>query len=168
MGIVMLLEIGHLKDDPGEYEYYDFEFSPEETDEDCVMLSPVHVTGSVTYGGNGYLVAGKLSAKTQIPCSRCLAPVDQDLAFDFDEEFEEQEFPEEDAVIDLFDVAAQIWVTAVPMQVLCDDECKGLCPQCGKNLNEGECGCQGSEVDPRLEILRGYTAQGDAKSEEDK
>ncbi|MCL1896952.1 MAG: DUF177 domain-containing protein [Clostridiales bacterium] len=159
----MIMEIGHLKDDPGEYEYYDFAFSLEDSEEDCIMLTPVKVTGSVTFGGNMFLLSGQVSAKVRLLCSRCLAPVDQDLVFAFDEEYEEDEFPEEDAVIDLEDVASQIWVTSVPMQTLCDEECKGLCAQCGKNLNEGECDCTGSEVDPRLEILRTLTAQDEDK-----
>jgi len=151
----MLVEIGRLRSDPGEYENYDFEFSPSDSGEDCTLLTPVHVTGNVTFGGNMFILTGRITAKAQLPCSRCLAPVNQELAADFEEEFDEQEFPEEDAVIDLEDVASQLWVTSVPMRVLCHNECKGLCPQCGKNLNENECDCVGTSTDPRLEVLRG-------------
>ena len=42
----------------------------------------------------------------------------------------------------------------LPSKFLCKDSCKGLCPKCGKNLNEGDCGCSLQEADPRLAILR--------------
>ena len=42
----------------------------------------------------------------------------------------------------------------LPSKHLCREDCKGLCPKCGKNLNEGECGCDLREIDPRLEILK--------------
>ena len=41
-----------------------------------------------------------------------------------------------------------------PQKYLCKDDCKGLCPECGKNLNEGDCGCNKTQVDSRLEILK--------------
>ena len=42
------------------------------------------------------------------------------------------------------------------MAVVCDEDCKGLCPKCGKNLNQGECGCVVKEVDPRLAVLQKF------------
>ena len=39
------------------------------------------------------------------------------------------------------------------MRVLCSEDCKGLCPKCGRDLNEGECGCDLKEPDPRLAVL---------------
>lgn len=42
----------------------------------------------------------------------------------------------------------------LPTKFLCKPDCKGLCPQCGKNLNEGKCSCSARQVDPRLEILK--------------
>ena len=44
--------------------------------------------------------------------------------------------------------------SAIVFPPLCKPDCKGLCPQCGKNLNEGKCGCSARQVDPRLEILK--------------
>ena len=53
-----------------------------------------------------------------------------------------------------------------PVRFLCDEDCKGLCPKCGKDLNEGECSCVTKEVDPRLEPLRKLLEQ--IKNEENK
>jgi uncharacterized protein len=48
----------------------------------------------------------------------------------------------------------ELSLLSIPMQVYCRDACKGICVQCGKNLNEGECDCVFDDVDPRLEALR--------------
>lgn len=43
---------------------------------------------------------------------------------------------------------------AIPMKKLCSEDCKGLCPKCGKNLNEGTCDCKDENIDPRWDVLR--------------
>ena len=56
------------------------------------------------------------------------------------------------------DLAGLLWeefVLALPVRPLCKPDCKGLCPDCGKNLNEGSCSCVRDEGDPRLAALRG-------------
>ena len=60
----------------------------------------------------------------------------------------------------MLDLAAVCWeefVLALPVNPLCKTDCKGLCPQCGTNLNNGTCGCIPDEGDPRLAVLRGLT-----------
>ena len=152
----MIVVIGHLRDDLGTYEYFDFDLSPEDSGEGCSLLTPVHASCSVVFGGNAFLVSGKLNARVEMPCVRCLTPVVQELDFDFDEEFDEALLPGEEASLDLGDLAAQTWLTSLPMRVLCKEDCAGLCPQCGKNLNDGPCDCKEEELDPRLEILKEY------------
>ena len=44
-------------------------------------------------------------------------------------------------------------VVNLPMKHLCKDDCEGICPKCGKDLNEGDCGCPAKEIDPRLQAL---------------
>ncbi len=55
------------------------------------------------------------------------------------------------------DIAEQVWETLLlllPPKVLCNEDCLGLCPECGADLNEGACGCSQQAGDPRLEVLR--------------
>jgi uncharacterized protein len=61
--------------------------------------------------------------------------------------------PETDK-IDLRDDIRDYILLAVPMKKLCSEECKGLCPKCGKNLNDGPCNCKDEKVDPRWEPLQ--------------
>jgi len=57
--------------------------------------------------------------------------------------------PREASEIVLDDDIRDYALLAIPMKKLCKDDCKGLCPECGKNLNEGGCDCKNHEVDPR-------------------
>lgn len=150
----MKIEIGRLKQEPGAAEAFDFLLSPEGGEEDYVLLTPIHVKGTLTNSGNDFRLAGRLEAKVRLVCSRCLSPVEQELAVDVEEDYGYEEFPEVDPFIDLGDIAAQIWLTSIPMQVLCREDCKGLCLQCGKDLNEGDCSCPKEEIDPRLAALK--------------
>lgn len=80
-------------------------------------------------------------------CSRCLKPAEKTVVVDFDEEFrpypcEDEEVNEyKNDRIDLNTLTAQLILTNVPYTIYCKEDCKGLCPTCGKDLNEGECGC---------------------------
>ena len=150
----MIIKLDQLKRDPGEYESFDFGAEPLPEDNGYELLTPIHAVGTVTFGGNQFLLSGSLDARVRMPCSRCLCVVEEDVAIDFDEEYDEVEFDREDPVIDVGEIAAQIWSASIPMSVLCDEDCKGLCAQCGANLNEGECCCPPEDIDPRLEILR--------------
>jgi uncharacterized protein len=58
-----------------------------------------------------------------------------------------------DNAIDLEDLMREQFLLALPMKPLCSDACKGLCPQCGANLNTNPCNCNPSWVDPRLKVL---------------
>lgn len=105
----------------------------------------------------GLLAKGALATVVGVVCSRCLCDFDQELSIDFSEEFllqrEEGAFIiDEYRQIDLSEVARQYTLLAEPMKPLCREDCSGLCPSCGRNLNLGACGCV-KEIDPRLAIL---------------
>ena len=59
-----------------------------------------------------------------------------------------------DYQLELDDLAISDILLELPSKFLCNDDCKGLCQNCGKNLNKGECDCSKSNVDPRLDILK--------------
>jgi uncharacterized protein len=135
----------------------------------------VHATGSVRRDHEGFAVAGEMRYSGELLCVRCLAPVpwQQDEAFEIllrhrshEPAAEEVELGDEDLdvvfiddeVLDLADLAAEQVLLAMPMRVLCDESCSGLCPTCGANRNlRPECGCE-PQVDPRWEALKGLKA----------
>ncbi len=120
------------------------------------------------------VVSINLAAGVSIPCSRCLEPAEADISgelryiFSLKHEEHAKDEPEEmrdgeeeiielDAWEDEVDLGQMIWetlITALPAALVCSPDCKGLCPQCGANLNKGPCGCRKDTKDPRFDILR--------------
>jgi uncharacterized protein len=115
-------------------------------------------------------VSGELNTRVEMVCARCLEPVVEDVAHNFDlyyrpmksitreEEFRlklddtEIAFYEGDGLF-LTDVLAEQVLLAIPMKTICRSDCKGLCPHCGANLNSDECRCESHAGDPRLAPL---------------
>ncbi|MDO5115274.1 MAG: DUF177 domain-containing protein [Synergistaceae bacterium] len=129
------------------------------------------------FRSEGRIVAAiSLRARVSAPCARCLdsaaCDIESELRYIFslrrdegkrDENASVQD-GEEDIILldsweDEIDLAQLVWetlITALPAAILCSPDCKGLCPQCGANLNNGPCGCKGEKGDPRLEILKDF------------
>jgi uncharacterized protein len=141
-------------------------------DEDQVVGEvSVHLVGSARAVGGRYVVSGSISAAGALACTRCLDPVPWTLTDEFSAEFRvateapgEGEFPIADdeldvsfvsgGELDLADLAAEQVMLGLPMRIVCDDSCAGLCPRCGANRNhEGACRCE-ADVDPRWQALR--------------
>ena len=99
-------------------------------------------------------------------CARCNSPVEIKLGVDVtktisDEKPNEDEdenldyiYMDEDKNIDISTVFAEQVVFDMPFRFLCKEDCKGLCPKCGINLNQGTCDCDKKGGDPRLAILK--------------
>jgi len=66
---------------------------------------------------------------------------------------------DEHHVLDLYEAVRQYALLALPMKPLCKQECPGICPQCGKNLNEGKCSCPRRERDARWAKLEGLLSR---------
>ncbi|MHC1791609.1 YceD family protein [Solidesulfovibrio sp.] len=121
---------------------------------------------SVTPQGRSVLVAGWLRGSCVTPCDRCAEDVvlAVETSFDLYEELplEDEQSLEPGLVrrrgkILELDAGSLLWeqfLLALPVKPLCDDDCPGLCPHCGKALREGPCGCDVEEGDPRLAVLR--------------
>ena len=149
-------------------------YQPDELklDEDDVsLIEPVEIRGRLWTGSWEVNLAGRLSAKLEAPCARCLKPVALPIAADFSERFvpevswgseEQHELHEEDLdlavfdgeAIEIDDVVREELLLAMPAQVLCREDCKGLCPGCGVDRNVTECGCETQQVDERWQALK--------------
>ena len=108
----------------------------------------------ITNTGDALLLQGEVETCGITSCARCLEPVDVDLfgelegyylldPEDYPEDMEADEFEvlPEDRKIDVAPLITAALLLDVPMIPLCSEECKGICPTCGINLNEGECTC---------------------------
>ncbi|MGH7659647.1 MAG: YceD family protein [Vulcanimicrobiaceae bacterium] len=112
--------------------------------------SPAHVVLELRGADQGIRIEGTIDANAVGECRRCLAEVELSLHLEIDERVapgEETDPVAESNVLagerlNLEDLVRQLSLTALPMGVLCSEECRGLCPQCGRNRNAGACGCQ--------------------------
>jgi uncharacterized protein len=138
--------------------------------------SPVVGTVRFTRTQQGVLAEGQVRVAAEQTCSRCLEPVSSPVTLAFEEEFRQTldihtglpvdvpgESKDDQAVlIDAHHVLAldelirQYLLAWLPMHPLCREDCQGLCPECGRNLNEGPCGCSPSNVDGRWQALGGF------------
>ena len=131
---------------------------------------PLTVEGTATNTGRIILVDGTVSVTLQRPCGRCLEPVTQSLQVPFSEEYlhvsekgqdlagtdEEKLVIFEGNNIDLAPQVRENLLLELPMSGLCREDCRGLCPVCGQNLNVRECDCQPVNIDPRLQVLEKF------------
>jgi len=126
----------------------------------AVFTTPVSLEGEVIKEQDIYYVEGTGSVGICMPCSRCLEPVELSVDFKLNEKFGNNAGDDEEIEtfsgdsIDLSSAVMRNILAVMPMKVVCSDDCKGLCPVCGQNLNVKDCGCDTTYVDPRFESLR--------------
>ena len=139
-------------------DFSDFEFQGSNP-----FKEPISVHGTVDGAGSVVLLRADVSYRMDGVCDRCLTPTVYESSFSIERVLvTSTENDSDDLVVvdqfmlDLDDlVSAEIWME-LPTKTLCREDCRGLCPSCGKNLNEGECGCSGKTIDPRLAALADY------------
>lgn len=129
----------------------------------CEFLKPFNIRLKAFRVREIFEVQGTLRTSVRLPCSRCLKDFDTPLASDFElsytkeipglmDVFDEEEIELKVEEIGMFyfkgeeinlqqGIQEQV-VMAFPLQPLCDENCKGLCPRCGSDLNQGDCGCK--------------------------
>ena len=127
------------------------------------VTEPVAITGTVRNTADVLMMKGTISTCLHGVCDRCASDFTQDLEIPVDvvlvEELSNEDsedewvFPLEADTADLEDIVRTVFVLNLDSKLLCSPECKGLCCRCGKNLNDGPCGCQ-KELDPRFAALR--------------
>ena len=141
----------------------------------CTFRGPLAARLRVAPGIDMVHVEGRIEGNARMACSRCLAPAEVPLDISFkltfarsapggaeDSDPEGKELQTEDLglvpfegeTIDFRDAVQEQVILAIPMQVRCREDCRGLCAGCGVNLNTETCRCARDEVDPRLAILK--------------
>lgn len=153
---------------------YDRTFEPSEVemaDDAYRIAAPVHLGFDIHKDKERFRLVGTMRTELELSCSRCLEPFRLPVEVAFDQRYlpqveaspgDEREIAEEDLEtsfyrdeqIDLNELLREQFYLALPMKPLCEDACKGLCPQCGTNLNDGTCDCSAEWEDPRLGALK--------------
>lgn len=131
-------------------------------DFEIVIMAPVVVKGTVTNTGEGFLLEAEVDFTYQTSCSRCLEPISKQETIAVKEQFaQDKEAAESDNVyyfygdfIEIDECIREQIVLSIPMKILCQDRCKGLCPECGKNLNREACTCLPADIHPQFAKLK--------------
>jgi uncharacterized protein len=140
-------------------------------DEDLKVIGPIDGHVRMRRVNQGLLIDGWVDLVLGLECARCLKPIEQPTHVTFEERFyptvdvmtgtalppiqEDDVFAiDEHHHVDLTEAIRQAVLLAVPLVPLCQEDCKGLCVQCGQDLNVGQCNCQPVEVDSRLDVLK--------------
>lgn len=129
------------------------------------------VEGRASRKGEEVRLKGRISAAVEVACDRCLRPVAGPLEVEFEESFipvaadaregEERELQAADLHVSVYDgesvdvdeLVREQLLLALPARFVCREDCKGLCPACGADLNAGDCACPRQETDPRWAAL---------------
>jgi uncharacterized protein len=173
----MLLDLNRLR---GQREHFERTFAPsafDPQDSEYRVAAPVELVLDVQrLGERAYGLSGRARTRLGVECSRCVEPfeVPVDAAFelryvpqsenagDGEVEVGEEDLAtafSQDGMIDLIDLLREQFVLALPMKPLCSDDCRGLCPECGTNLNKRQCQCAPKWEDPRLAPLKSLLAK---------
>jgi uncharacterized protein len=171
----MQIELEKLEGRKGDFAHV---YQPDElnpVDERVNLTEPVAVKGQVRLAGNEVFVSGHVETRAQLECDRCLKPIELPVSADFaldyitEADYESSSaaaLNEEELSVAVFDgesidvdemVKEQI-LLAVPARTLCREDCKGMCPECGIDLNTGQCNCAPNEVDPRWAALKNFNS----------
>ncbi len=129
--------------------------------------SPMKVSGDITNTAGYMRMCLSLSVEYVSTCARCLSPVSGEFTLDLEktvaprnmlgdlDEFKLDDYAIiEDGFLDMDEPLKEQLIMEFPLRFLCKEDCKGLCPKCGQNLNERDCGCDLKEIDPRLAPLQ--------------
>ena len=139
----------------------------------CSLTGAPELSVNILPVDGGWLLRGSLHADIVVPCSRCCRDTPLSLNESFEdyiampeegEPLPESTFEEGEShivyemgalMVDLAGIAWEQFALALPPTPVCREDCRGLCPHCGQDLNEGSCHCAEEQGDPRMALLRG-------------
>ena len=139
----------------------ELDFSQVEYQGGYPIRDPLHVTGEVTVRAGVVQLSAQAAFVFHGACDRCLTPftkaydipLEHTLVTTLENEENDDYILLDNYQLNLDDLVLADILLDLPYKSLCREDCRGLCPMCGKNLNEGLCGCNRKSVDPRLAVL---------------
>lgn len=125
------------------------------------VLEPIKVTGILAMLGDILYLDGVIEGCIQLSCARCLENFGYNFQIELHEKLTNNPDNKDDELIfinnnelDLTEIVENNIIMSLPIQRLCKEDCKGLCANCGANLNFNSCNCKNLEIDPRLAKLK--------------
>ena len=159
----MLIDLKHIfaPDNTSLPIEYSLDLSSTEVSGIYPLKKPVTVSGTVSNKASLVVLDAVITYEYDAPCDRCGAEtarthtirLNKSLAVSIEGEESDSILTVPDMKLDLDELLYSEVIVSLPMKHLCKEDCKGICPKCGKNLNDGKCGCPEKEIDPRLSAL---------------
>ena len=173
----MLLDLSKMR---GAHDRFVRAFEPSAVDQDGEVyrvVKAVSLPFDIYKDHRQLRLVGRMTTTLELACGRCL----ERFTFEVDEPFDLLYLPHDenvgegeiaiedddlntayyrDDVIDLGQLMREQFYLVLPMKPLCSESCRGLCPECGANLNAGTCGCVRRVEDPRWDALRSLADRG--------
>jgi len=172
---MLLLNLSKIRTAEERFErtYTPDQFEPQE---EFRVVAPVSLTFDIFKDKQQFRLVGRVHTTLELPCGRCLEPYTATVDQEFDLRYHpralntgegERELQDDDLTtafydndeIDLGHLMNEQFYLSLPMKPLCRDDCKGLCPICGTNLNNETCACNRTWEDPRLAALKKLKAE---------
>ncbi len=167
----MNIDLSSFLDNADEVLYFDGEIKLEDLDlrnNSVTIVEPIKCEGEIYRLDGDKVVNIRISYKYNDICHRCLKATTNEVKTtlsgklvegkkedDEDEGYDEVIFYEDD-LLQLKDYIIKQVILSLPMKTLCKEDCKGLCPKCGTDLNRSKCNCVHEDIDPRLEKLKEF------------
>lgn len=158
----MNIQLEQIFNIEGSVKEFDFSFEPDYTLSDDISLDAPGIAVSGKIENNTGIVSLSARAKfsATVVCSRCAEGFKKDFQIDIEHllannlvnEDNDDYIVVENSELDLSSLVCEDIIFSMPFRFLCDENCKGLCSKCGKNLNDGPCDCK-KDIDPRMAAL---------------
>lgn len=166
---IRLQELFSLPEHRAQFDYT-IDLSQEEVGFEKPFRQPVRLVGEVADKAGAVTLRAQVQARVFTQCARCGRAVAYDKTTPVEFLFVKEIAGEEDGLrddlfliesdtVELNDILVPELILDMEMTVLCQEDCKGVCPKCGQNWNDGPCGCRQQEPDPRWSVLQKFLNQ---------
>ena len=149
LGDTMILDLKKIKRSGKEREDFFFEYNPDKEIIDIPNVDfsgAVKIEGTVTLTGeHSAFIEGEVTFALSGECTRCLSQAHKEYVVELRESVDKDDlegYPLKNDTVDLSKMVDDLVAINLPVSFLCKEDCKGLCPSCGTNLNEGQCKCK--------------------------
>ena len=131
------------------------------------IIEPIEYKGEIYKVDGSYLINADIQYQYETKCDRCFETTIKEINTSLSAKLEDYEKQYEDdenddiiyykkGILDIDEYILMEVASSLPMKTLCDEDCKGLCPGCGIDLNKESCTCEDDYIDPRLEQLKEF------------
>ncbi len=159
----MILDLSPIINNEGKRLEIDTVLDLGQTDCDICFKTPISLKGSLLNIGGSLELSATAKAVLAHTCDRCLETFEKPLECSFEEVLKKEDAVQKDEnpdaiyfqgnSVELDEIVLNNIILSLPIKNLCSEDCKGLCPNCGQNLNVGECSCDTRTADPRFDVL---------------